>query len=114
MIFPRLLFQITEGNKVRFAGLLQVEMKKFDDFAEIVRTIDSTFMLIGDIDITEKTISSLYNAAFLGADNKVVNSVNWHRLCQKVCNDQTVVIRVAGRFDDREVSIDLFHLVNLA
>ncbi len=111
--FPEIAFSNKEGNKVKFAGLLPVEIKKFDYFAEIVRTMDSTFMLIGDMNITEKTIIWLYNAAFLESDNKIVNFVNWHRLCQKVCNDRTIVVRVAGRFDDREASVDLFHSINL-
>jgi len=105
---PELNFLDANERKMRFAGLASVTPENLLTVCEIARNLSSSFMVIGDVGLEERSVETLYKFAF-PVKLEDSTSVHWHNLCQALCPLGNIVVRVSGLFDDHEVAIDLLY-----
>lgn len=101
--------EIKVGNKVRYAGLVQISEELIEKAIDSVR-VNSSFAIIfsrrSDI-VTSRSIEEIFWNAFTQQDSVERTSIDWMALAVALCAKGDVLLRVSGLFDDNEAAADL-------
>lgn len=102
--------EVSGANGLRFAGLAELRMADLFEALDLVRTQQSSFVLVSpDRDLTEARVRLM--VAKLFPDGQAV--VDWANAIDQICQREEICIRSIGGFDDQEVSIHAFFLSDL-
>ncbi len=96
------------GSEVRHYGLCEVTLGNSLEALEAIRLTESCFGLLGHGQAIDDT--DLAETCYQSAFGNRSTSVDWTRLIQQMTNGDHMLVRVTGRFDDRDVAIDLFNV----
>ncbi len=100
---------IRKGDRVRFAGLLEVSHDMAANAIEMVRTDLACAMLFSNrADITsESSVRHLFSSAFPKLHGVEQTTIDWMALAIAACPQGDILMRVSGRFDDHEAAVDI-------
>jgi hypothetical protein len=101
--------EINSASGIRFVGLLEVGGEAFIKAVNLVRT-DSACAIIQskrpEID-SEASVRSIFASAFPTKNGDPQVNLDWMTLALHLCPQSDILMRVTGRFDDREASVDV-------
>lgn len=105
---PEIACHSSEG--VRFAGLASVSREGFATAVDLVRRIRSAAVVVSDSEMGASDVTRFFVSAFTPEKGIAQSDIDWPALCISFCPLGRTVLRMTGKFDDRDVSIDCFML----
>jgi hypothetical protein len=104
------VYKFSSEEGVRFATIVPLDRASFPTAAKLERRqrCHAILLRVQGGAPSRDAVASVFAAASSSGLAKSFSSVSWENLCAELCPRGIVVVRAAGWFDDREVSIDLF------
>lgn len=101
--------EIKVGNKVRYAGLMEISSGLVEKAIESVRVRSSFAMIFSrrsDI-VLPLSVTQIFRSAFSKQNSIEQTSIDWMSLAVHLCPKGDLLLRVSGLFDDHEAAVDL-------
>lgn len=102
---PEVAFQSSFG--VRHAVCAQISPLAMPAFGEWIRSTQSGLIFVRnpESELDESLVKRLFNAVF----DKKDSSVDWRKAILNLCDQEIVLLRFSGGFDDPDAAVDIIY-----
>jgi hypothetical protein len=96
---------------VNFVGAIDIDFESLPRAIKVFRSYRTCFLVLSRANnfLNSGNVSNFVDAAFSTYKHKSINLIDWVSVCS-MCDDDNIIVRVSGDYDDRCTAIDLIGL----